>query len=228
MSDQVKRYAVYPSTLRTLLYQIFAWFAVAIFLSGMSATVAISMPQLQSPFYVVLFSVAQLCLVVLLSATLTRWSYATLSGLFILYAVLSGITLSIIGVVYQLSSLVQVFFLAAALFVFAALYGWYTKRDLSSYRFLLMMTLWGVALALLVNIWLASSFFDTIVAMIGVLLFSALTAYDIQHIQRRAAYFLQIDEMWHKITLMCALQLYLDFINLFLSMLRLWGRRNDQ
>jgi len=212
------------SSVRALLYQVFAWFAVGILTSGAFASIAATMPIFRSTGVMLVLMLVQLGVVVLLSSTLMTWSYAAIQVLFLAYCILSGLTLSVLAQVYKLNTLVQVFFVSAGMFAGMALYGWYTKADLSRYRSLLTMTLWGVIIALVVNMFLGSTLLDTIVALVGVLLFSALTAYDIQRIQHMARFLLERDEMWHKIALSCALQLYLDFINLFLSILRLWGR----
>jgi len=214
---------------RQILARVFAFMAAAVALSGFTAVAVAQNPEIltRSPWIFPFLMIAQLATVIALSWGISSMSYMTAQLLFIVYSVLTGATLSVIFQVYQLGSIVQIFFIAAAMFGGMAVYGMYTKTDLSRYRSILLMTLFGLIIALLVNIFLRSSMVDMISAGIGVLLFSALTAFDIQNIQRLTASLLVRDEDWQKIALIGALQLYLDFINLFLSLLRLFGKQKN-
>lgn len=215
---------------RSLLYRVFAWMSVAVGISGLTAlAIAQSRPALmQSPWAFFALFIVQLVIVIVLGQRIATLNYATAQLLFIIYSVASGATLSVIFLVYTTASITQVFFIAAGMFVSMALYGAYTKADLSQWRSLLMMMLWGMLIALIVNIFLKSAAFDFVLAVIGVVLFSLLTAYDIQNIQRMSAYLLARNEDFNKIALLGALQLYLDFVNLFLSLLRIFGKERQQ
>jgi FtsH-binding integral membrane protein len=212
-----------------LLYRVFAWMSVGVGLSGATAIFVAQNPELLTRYSVVLpfLLIAQLALVVVLSWRIMSLSYPVAQMMFIVYAIMSGATLSVIFTAYTKTSIVQVFFIAASMFATMAIYGAYTKTNLAQFKNLLFMTLWGVLIALLINIFLKSALVDFVTAIVGVLLFAALTAYDIQNIQRLSAYLLARDEDWNKVALLAALQLYLDFINLFLSLLRLFGKRQN-
>lgn len=212
-----------------LLYRVFAWMAIGVGLSGVTAIFIAQNPLLlyRYSFVLPLLLIGQFILVIMLSWRIASLNYATAKIMFMVYAVMSGATLSVIFQQYTTTSIAQVFFIAASMFATMALYGAYTKTNLAQWRNLLYMTLFGLVVALLVNIFLQSSRLDFITAIIGVLLFAALTAFDIQNIQRLAASLFAREEDWNKIALIGALQLYLDFINLFLSLLRLFGRRQD-
>lgn len=212
---------------QSILYRVFAWMGVAVGLSGVTAWLLAEYSQtlLLSPWMFFALFLVQMTIVIVLSSQILTLSYAAAQILFVLYAVTTGATLSVLFLVYTIPSLVQTFFIAASMFASMAIYGAYTKTDLSGLRSLLMMTLWGVIIALLVNIFLQSAFLDMITALVGVLLFSLLTAFDIQRISVLVGYLSERREEVRKIALLGALQLYLDFINLFLSLLRLGGNR---
>lgn len=216
-----------PRSVSALLYRVFAWMALGVGLSGATALFIAQNPALLHRYAAVwpLLLIGQFVLVLVLSWKIMSLSYPVAQLMFIAYAVMSGATLSVIFEVYTWASIAQVFFIAAAMFAVMALYGAYTKTDLAQWRSLLYMTLFGVVIAMLVNIFLKSAMLDFITAIIGVLLFAALTAFDIQNIQRLAQFMLDRGDDWSKIALIGALQLYLDFINLFLSLLRLFGQQ---
>ncbi len=216
-----------PRSVSALLYRVFAWMALGVGLSGATALFLAQNPELLHRYAAVwpLLLIGQFVLVLVLSWKIMSLSYPVAQLMFIAYAVMSGATLSVIFEVYTWASIAQVFFIAAAMFAVMALYGAYTKTDLAQWRSLLYMTLFGVVIAMLVNIFLKSAMLDFITAIIGVLLFAALTAFDIQNIQRLAQFMLDRGDDWSKIALIGALQLYLDFINLFLSLLRLFGQQ---
>lgn len=212
-----------------LLYRVFAWMAAAVGVSGVTAIFVAQNPTIltQYPIALPLLLIGQIVVVLLLSWRIMSLSYGAAQLLFLLYSIMTGATLSFIFAVYTTSSIAQVFFIAASMFATMAIYGAYTKTDLTKYRSILFMTLVGVVIAMLVNIFMRSSAFDFAIAIISVFLFSALTAFDIQNIQKLANYLLARDEDWNKIALLGALQLYLDFVNLFLSLLTLFGKRRD-
>lgn len=212
-----------------LLYRVFTWMAMGVGLSGITALFVAQNPLLiyRYAFIVPLLLIAQFVLVIMLSWRISTLSYSTARAMFILYAIMNGATLSVIFQHYTIGSIAQVFFIAASMFATMALYGAYTKTDLAQWRNILFMALFGIIIAMVVNFFLHSTRLDFITSIIGVLLFSALTAFDIQNIQRLATTLLAREEDLNKIALIGALQLYLDFINLFLSLLRLFGKRQD-
>jgi uncharacterized protein len=174
--------------------------------------------------WVVIF--APLALVFFLSFRIDRLSVGTAQALFWTYAALVGVSLSVIFLVFTGQSITRVFFITAAAFGALSLYGYTTKRDLSAFGTFLFMGLIGVIIASVVNIWLASSMLQWIVSVAGVLVFSGLTAYDTQ----------QIKEMYYagddataagRKSVMGALRLYLDFINMFMLLLQLFGNRQE-
>jgi len=208
-----------------VLYRVFAWMAGAIGLSAATAYLAADHYIFQTfPMMLVLLLV-QVGIVVIVSGNIVSLPYSHVQGLFLTYAVLSGLTGSAIFRVYELGSIIQLFFATAGMFLVMAIYGYVTRVDLTQYQSLLYMVLWGVIIALLINMFLGSSQFQMLISIVGVLLFSALTAYDVHIIARMARTLLDREVMLNKIAILCALQLYLDFINLFLSMLQLFGKR---
>lgn len=149
--------------------------------------------------------------------------------LFFVYAAVNGFTLSLIFLVYELGTISTAFFSTAAAFGAMTVLGYTTQLDLSKYRSYFIMGLVGLIAAMLVNIFLRSSTFDLIISIFGVFLFLALTAYDTQKIKQLAAdpELTSNGEMMMKVSILGALTLYLDFINLFLFLLRLFGRGRD-
>jgi hypothetical protein len=146
---------------------------------------------------------------------------------FIAYSILTGMTLSTIFLVYTSSSIATTFAVTAGMFIGMALYGYVTKSDLSSLGSFLIMALWGIILAMIVNMFVGSESFNYVVSGIAVIVFTLLTAVDVQKI-KQLSYRMGIgEEPARKIVIMAALILYLDFINLFLNLLPFLGRRRD-
>jgi hypothetical protein len=173
--------------------------------------------------WVVIF--APLALVFLLSFRIDRMSVAAAQATFWIYAALVGLSLSVIFLVYTGQSITQVFFVTAASFGALSLYGYTTQRDLSAMGAFLMMGLFGVIIATLVNIFLQSTMMQLIISIVGVVVFAGLTAWDTQRIKEM---YLEADDevVAGRKAVMGALALYLDFINLFMMLLQLFGRRN--
>lgn len=169
---------------------------------------------------------APLAAVFFLSFRIERLSVSAAQLTFWVYAALVGVSLSTIFLVYTHESIVRVFFITAATFGALSLYGYTTKRDLSAMGSFLMMGLFGIIIASLVNIFLGSTLLQFIVSVVGVLVFAGLTAYDTQRIKEM--YFAGDDAaVAGKKAIMGALALYLDFINLFMMLLQLFGARNS-
>ncbi|MFI3308404.1 Bax inhibitor-1 family protein [Ewingella allii] len=170
--------------------------------------------------------IAQLALVFVISGMVNRLSGTVATGLFMLYSALTGLTLSSIFIVYTGSSIASTFVVAGGMFGAMSVFGYTTKRDLSRMGSLLFMGLIGIVLASLVNIWLKSPALMWAVTYIGVVIFVGLTAYDTQKLKNMGE---QLDvndkDSFRKYSIVGALTLYLDFINLFLMLLRIFGNR---
>ena len=171
--------------------------------------------------------IAELGLVFYTTARIDKLSLSTATTLFIIYSALNGVTLSAIFMVYATVTIAKVFFITAATFGATALYGYMTKTDLTKFGNLFLMALFGLIIATLVNLFLHSAMLDLALSYIGVVLFVGLTAWDSQQIKRALALQPGLDEGSQKVALLGALSLYLDFINLFLYLLRIFGRSNN-
>lgn len=214
-----------------VIAQSFVFMAIALLISAFTAVYVYSSPRLMvnilyndSIFYVLLF--AELAIVFAANFTAKKNMIVPSAILFTLYSVINGATLSVIFVVFELSSIASILFVTAGMFGGMAIYGLVTKKDLSSIGSIALMALLGIILAGVVNmIFLKSSGFDMALNAIGVLIFVALTAYDVQKIKNMARY-TNLENITC-IALIGALELYLDFVNLFLKLLSLFGRRRN-
>ena len=210
-----------------ILKNVYLWMTLALGISGVIA----NSPQLLELLYgngLALFIVfiAQLGLVWLISARISSMSINTATALFIAYSILTGVTLASIFIVFTQESIASVFFISAGTFAAISLYGYTTKRDLSNWRTYLLMGLIGLIIASVVNWFMHSEMLYWIISYVGVLVFVGLTAYDTQKIKQMALVsYNQEGEISQKIALLGALTLYLDFINLFIYLLRIFGRR---
>lgn len=216
----------------TFITKVYAWMSMALMITALTAVYVASSATLTQAilgnriiFYVLLFG--ELGLVMFLSAALNRMNAMTATLLFIAYSVLNGLTLSVIFLVYTASSIGTTFFVTAGTFGVMSLYGYTTKRDLTSWGNLLFMALVGFVIATLVNLFLQNTIIYWVCTYIGILVFVGLTAYDTQKIKEMGAAGFDTSEGMRKGAIMGALALYLDFINLFLLLLRLFGGRRD-
>jgi len=211
---------------------VYNWMAIGLALTGFIAYYVASTPALlnlilgnQILFFGLI--IAELALVFTISARVHRMQASTATALFVLYSALNGATLSFIFIIYTRSSIASTFFVCAATFVACSIYGWTTKRDLTSMGGFLMMGLIGIIIASLVNLFIRSSAIHMIISYIGVLVFVGLTAYDTQNLKAMAIS--QPADVGagaiRKGAILGALKLYLDFINLFLMLLRILGNR---
>lgn len=213
-----------------LMRKVYVWMTLALIITGVTAYgVAHSEVLMQSVyesrgiFWALLL--AELGLVYGISRFIDRLSLTTATLLFILYSALNGATLSVVFLAYSADVITKVFFITAGTFGVMAAFGYFTKTDLTGLGKLLIMALVGLIIASLVNLLLLkSSSFDLILSYIGVLVFVGLTAYDSQKIKRMLAQAEDMGEGAQKTALMGSLTLYLDFINLFLYLLRIFGR----
>ncbi|WP_417917209.1 Bax inhibitor-1/YccA family protein [Candidatus Electronema sp. JC] len=214
------------------LAKVFNWMAVGLGLTGLVAYLAaefgLTSSIARSPLYIVLI-LAELGLVFYLSARIEKMKAATATGLFFGYAFLNGLTLSVIFLIYTKSSIAGTFLITSAMFGAMSVYGLVTKRDLSGLGSFMFMGLIGIIIASVVNIFLASSVLYWAISMIGVLVFVGLTAYDVQKIKEMGEQGImsQGHEAVQKGAVIGALALYLDFINLFLMLLRFFGGSRD-
>jgi FtsH-binding integral membrane protein len=233
------RAAAVDAGLRAYMLRVYNYMAIGVALTGFAAlfmfqlTVTevggrlaftpLGQTLYQSGFYWVLM-LAPLALVFFLSFRIDRLAPATAQGLFFFYAALLGVSLTPIFVVYTGASIARVFFISAASFGALSLYGYTTQRDLSGFGSFLMMGLFGIILASLVNIFLKSSAMEFVISVVGVLVFAGLTAYDTQQIKEMYSVNDDGSASGRK-AVMGALRLYLDFINLFMMLLSLFGDR---
>ena len=171
--------------------------------------------------------IAEVVLVIFLSARINKMSFATAGLMFAAYAILNGVTMSIIMLAYTAESIAQAFFVTAGTFGGMSLVGFFIKKDLSAMGRTLMMALIGLIIATIVNIFWQNSMMASILNYAGVIIFVALTAYDTQKIKvmLQQAQHAGLNDQTNKLALMGSLTLYLDFINLFLYMLRFFGNR---
>lgn len=210
------------------LWASYRWMAAGLGVTGLVAMLVASSPAAldvilgnRLVFYVLLF--AQLGLVFAFNSVAVRAHTAAVAAMFFAYAALTGTTLSVIFLVYTASSIASVFFITAGAFAGLSFVGLVTKRDLSAVGRFAIFALIGLILASLVNMFLASSGLAFLVSIAGVLVFAGLTAYDTQKLKHLFA----SGEVHANMPLVGALVLYLDFINMFLFLLRLFGRRRD-
>jgi len=211
---------------------VYGWMSCALALTAGAAYYVASVPAIFTYIYThqgILFGllIVQLALVIAITAFLSRMNFITTLVLFLLYAVTLGITLSSIFYVYTESSILATFLTTALMFSVMSLYGYVTKADLTSIGSMSMMVLVGLIIGIVVNMFLKSEKFDYVLSGIGVVVFVLLTAYDTQKIKQIARPMLVQEELVGKVTLVCALTLYLDFVNLFLFLLRFMGKRRD-
>ena len=213
-----------------LMRKVYVWMTLALVITGATAYGVATSPGILTALYSnqLLFwglVIAEFALVFGISGAINRLSLATATLMFILYSVINGALLSSIFVIYTMSSIASVFFITAGTFAVMALIGYTTKTDLTSMGKILFMALIGIIIATVVNIFLKSSGLEMIVSYLGVLIFVGLTAYDSQKIKRLLQMAPDSSEGAQKLALLGALTLYLDFVNLFIYLLRIFGRR---
>jgi hypothetical protein len=218
----------------TFIRSVYNWMAIGLALTGVVAFYVSNSPSIQQLIFgnrLVFFGliIGELALVFSLAARVNKMQASTATGLFVLNAALNGATLSSIFLVYTQASITSTFFICAATFVACSVFGMTTKRDLTSMGGFLMMGLIGIIIASVVNMFLRSSGMSIIISYVGVIVFVGLTAYDTQKLKTMA-----LDQpaglgagVIRKGAILGALSLYLDFINLFLMLLRIFGSTRD-
>ena len=225
-ANERARYAPTTSTaFGTLMRKVYVWMALALVITGLAAFYVAN-----SGFIFTLLNnqvlfwgliIAELALVIGLSAAINKLSLTMATLMFVLYSVINGVTLSSIFLIYTSESITQVFLITAGTFGAMALIG-YNLTSMGKY---LLMALIGLIIATLVNIFFKSSGMSMIISYLGVLIFVGLTAYDSQKIKEMCQSIEYADESAQKLALLGALTLYLDFINLFIYLLRIFGKR---
>ena len=212
-----------------LMRKVYTWMTLALLITGVTAFGVASSPTLFMSLSKMMWGliIAELALVFILSGAINRLSLGTATLMFIGYSVLNGAMLSSIFLVYEPMVIAKVFFITAGTFGAMAVYGYTTKKDLTSMGKILFMALIGLIIATVVNMFLKSSVFDYILSYIGVAIFIGLTAWDSQKIKEMLQTQYDISEGAQKLALLGALTLYLDFINLFLYLLRIFGNNRD-
>ncbi len=239
--NRTRDYAEVDAGLRSHMLRVYNYMMVGLGLTGGVAFAVANVPELRDVFYSAkivqgvevvgpnmlgwIAMIAPLGLVFLLSARIIRMSFSTAQTVFWAFAVLFGVSLAHILWTFTGISVARVFFITSAAFGGLSLYGYTTKRDLTGWRSFLVMGLIGVIIAMVVNIFLASAALQFAISVIGVLVFAGLTAYDTQKIKEMyvAA---DASELAGKKAIMGALTLYLDFLNMFLMLLYLFGNRD--
>lgn len=218
---------------RTLIGKVYLWMTLALAVTGLTSLYVASSPGLVQSIFASrgtfwLLVIAELALVFILSARIMKMSFSTAGIMFALYSVLNGVTMSFIFIAYTSTSIATAFFVTAGMFAAMSFIGFVTKKDLSSFGSFFTMALIGLIIASVVNIFLNSSVMYWIITYVGVLLFVGLTAYDTQKIkQMLIEYGDEVNDSTQKLALIGSLSLYLDFINLFLYILRLFGNNKE-
>jgi uncharacterized protein len=212
---------------RAMFRSVFGWMFVGLLLTAASSLWVVTSPAMQqlvfgNPFAIWILFLAEIGLVLNLSARLNRISPTAAAASFLIFSLLNGLSLSVIAFVYTRTSIAEAFGVGAGMFGAMALYGAVTKRDLTSWGSFFFMGLIGILLIGVVNFFLHSPALAFAFSAIGVLVFVGLTAYDAQTIKRMAT---ASGPMRENFAIIGALRLYLDFINLSLMLLRLFGRR---
>lgn len=230
-----------PATsVRTFLSHVFAYMAAALVISGAMAWLFASTPGLLANLYSTnaeghitgrsilgwVVMLAPLGLVFLMGGLVEKMSGTALLATFLAFATLMGISLCYIFILYAPEAIIKVFFMSAGVFGLMAVAGYTTKTDLTKLGSILGIGLLGIIIASVINLFMGSSTMDYVISILGVVIFTGLTAYDMQRLKRLGDVVATGTEAAQKMALMGALSLYLDFINLFLMLLRLFGRRD--
>jgi FtsH-binding integral membrane protein len=231
MNPTISVYAARIEAMNAFLRRVHQWMAAGLILTAVTAHWIAASPSMIRAIYGssvwLILVVVELALVFALSGLINRISATTAMGIFVVYSILNGVTLSAVLLAYTGESVFSAFLTAAGMFGAMSVYGLYTKRDLSTWRSLLVMGLWGLLIALVVNMFLRNGVADLVISFIGVFVFLGLTAYDTQYLRDLGG---QLDlegqdETGRKLAIMGALRLYLDFVNLFIYLLRIFGKR---
>ncbi len=214
---------------------VFLWMGAALGLTALTSYIFGTIPELlqllinmETGSPTILMWIAIFCpfiIVLVMNFGLNRLSSSALTLVFVAYSILMGISLSTIFLIYELGSIARVFLICALMFGVMAVVGYTTKTDLTKFGKILLLGLIGIIIASIVNFFTNSERLDYFISFIGVIIFTGLTAWDMQRIKQLEENGFVNNEVMSKVTIMAALELYLDFINLFLFLLRLFGQR---
>jgi uncharacterized protein len=212
--------------------RVYNWMALGLGVTALTSLFTVNSPAMMqlifgTPMVLMALIIAELGIVIALSAAINRLSSSTALLMFFAYSFLNGLTLAAIFFVYTRTSIANTFFVTAGTFGVMSVYGYTTKRDLTAWGSFLTMGLIGIIIASLVNFFFQSTQVNWLITYLGVIIFVGLTAYDTQQIKAMAQGGFGGEEMERKGAVIGALRLYLDFINLFLLLLRIFGRRSD-
>lgn len=218
------------SDMSTILQKVFMMMGMGLLVTAITAFVVVSVPT----FFVsamktyLIWTIAELILVIILSLNLTKMGKGTCTLFFYIYSIINGITLSSIFIAYDLGTIGSTFLITSVMFFAISFYGKTTKKDLSGIGSFGLMALVGLIIAGIINIFIMNSMLDFIISVVGIALFIGITAYDVQKIEaisQKADF--SNEDATTQVVVWGALNLYLDFINIFLKLLRLFARRRD-
>jgi FtsH-binding integral membrane protein len=230
-ASSASRTSTFDSALRDYMVKVYQYMSVALAISGLVAFMVASSPTLMQAIFgtplAFVVMLAPLGFVIFFSVKLNSISAEKAKSFLWIYSGLMGLSLSTIFAVYTGTSITRVFLITASTFGAMSIYGYTTKKDLTSLGSFLIMGLIGIMIASLINIFLKSSALDFAVSFLGVFIFIGLTAYDTQRIKQTYYHFAGNAEAVNKMAVMGALNLYMDFINLFIMLLRFFGERKN-
>ena len=213
------------------MVKVYGWMCFALAVTGFVSLFIVHFEPLMNFFVThtgvfIFLLIAEVLLVGVLSARVQKMSLFACTLIFLIYSILNGITLAPLFLVYTSSSIASTFFIVSGTFAAMSLFGYFTKQDLTKWGNILIMALIGLIIATLVNLFIHSSWIYWLTTYAGVFIFIGLIAYDTQKLKEMSAVTLENTEEGSKMTIMGALTLYLDFINLFIYLLRIFGKRN--
>lgn len=207
--------------------KVFLWMFGGLFVTFLTGYVVSVNPNMIEKIYTtsmyIILAIIELALVIILSARITKMNPTTAKILFLLYSFVTGLTFSSIFIVYEMSSIIYVFLITALVFGILSFIGYTTKIDLTKIGTYLMVGLIGIIVCSLINLFVGNGMFEIIICSISILIFLGFTAYDVQKIKQLSDYYSDEDSL----AIIGALELYLDFINIFLDLLRLFGNNRD-
>ena len=230
-ASSASRTSTFDSALRDYMVKVYQYMSIALAISGLVAFMVASSPALMQAIFgtplAFVVMLAPLGFVIFFGFKLNSISAEKAKSFLWIYSALMGLSLATIFAVYTATSITRVFLITASTFGAMSIYGYTTKKDLTSFGSFLIMGLIGIMIASLINIFLKSSGLDFAISLLGVFIFIGLTAYDTQRIKQTYYHFAGNNEMVSKMAVMGALNLYMDFINLFIMLLRFFGERKN-
>ena len=230
-ASSASRTSTFDSALRDYMVKVYQYMSIALAISGLVAFMVASSPALMQAIFgtplAFVVMLAPLGFVIFFGFKLNSISAEKAKSFLWIYSALMGLSLATIFAVYTATSITRVFLITASTFGAMSIYGYTTKKDLTSFGSFLIMGLIGIMIASLINIFLKSSGLDFAISLLGVFIFIGLTAYDTQRIKQTYYHFAGNNEMVSKMAVMGALNLYMDFINLFIMLLRFFGERRN-